>query len=133
MARWLTTARDRLSRTQTVMVAAVEAGVPHLTAARDMITAFQTMIRRKTANSFEPCLMQAKRSPLASFANGIAKDQAAVLAAITSPWSNGQVEGQITKLKMIKRQDVRARQAGPARSTPWSMAHDPAALNPRQS
>jgi len=25
-------------------------------------------------------------------------------AAITSPWSNGQTEGQITRLKLIKRQ-----------------------------
>ena len=27
-----------------------------------------------------------------------------MLAAITSPWSSGQVEGQITKLKLVKRQ-----------------------------
>ena len=32
------------------------------------------------------------------------KDHAAVAAAITSPWSNGQTEGQITKLKLVKRQ-----------------------------
>lgn len=31
-------------------------------------------------------------------------DRAAVLAAITEPWSNGQTEGQITKLKLVKRQ-----------------------------
>lgn len=41
---------------------------------------------------------------MASFANGIIKDQAAVENAITSPWSNGQTEGQITKLKLVKRQ-----------------------------
>ncbi|SEF11372.1 Transposase [Rhizobiales bacterium GAS191] len=34
----------------------------------------------------------------------IAKDRRAVLAAITEPWSNGQTEGQITKLKLVKRQ-----------------------------
>jgi len=27
-----------------------------------------------------------------------------VCAAITEPWSNGQTEGQITKLKLVKRQ-----------------------------
>jgi hypothetical protein len=43
-------------------------------------------------------------SLVASFANGIIKDQAAVSAAITSSWSNGQTEGQITKLKLVKRQ-----------------------------
>jgi transposase len=35
---------------------------------------------------------------------GIRKDKAAVAAAIAEPWSNGQVEGQITKLKLVKRQ-----------------------------
>lgn len=32
------------------------------------------------------------------------KDIDAVRAAIASNWSNGQTEGQITKLKLIKRQ-----------------------------
>jgi transposase len=41
---------------------------------------------------------------VASFANGGTQDQAAVTAAITSSWSNGQTEGQITKLKLVKRQ-----------------------------
>jgi len=36
-------------------------------------------------------------------ANRIIRDQAAVLEAITSPWSSGQVEGQITKPKLVKR------------------------------
>jgi len=39
-----------------------------------------------------------------SFANGVAKDKSAIGAAITSHWSNGQTEGQITKLKLVKRQ-----------------------------
>jgi transposase len=41
---------------------------------------------------------------LASFATGIVADRKAVAAAIIEPWSNGQAEGQITKLKLIKRQ-----------------------------
>ncbi|MBY6266350.1 transposase [Azospirillum sp. 412522] len=41
---------------------------------------------------------------MASFANGVAKDRTAVIAAITLPWSNSQTEGQITKLKLVKRQ-----------------------------
>ncbi len=42
-------------------------------------------------------------SLIASFVNGVAKDIRAVRAAIVSPWSNGQTEGQITKLKLVKR------------------------------
>ena len=43
-------------------------------------------------------------SLLASFGKGIKADLAAVRAALTEPWSNGQTEGQITKLKLVKRQ-----------------------------
>ena len=34
----------------------------------------------------------------------ITKAKAAVRAAIVEPWSNGQTEGHINKLKMVKRQ-----------------------------
>ena len=39
-----------------------------------------------------------------SFATGIRQDYAAVAAALAYEWSNGQVEGQINKLKLLKRQ-----------------------------
>ncbi len=38
------------------------------------------------------------------FCEGLERDNAAVLAAIQLPWSNGQVEGQVHRLKLIKRQ-----------------------------
>jgi transposase len=47
---------------------------------------------------------RAGRSLVASFANGVIRDRAAIQNAISSMWSNGQTEGQITKLKLIKRQ-----------------------------
>ena len=62
------------------------------------------MIRKKAEADFEPWIAAASPSLIASFANGIAKDTAAVHAAIMQPWSNGQTEGQITKLKLVKRQ-----------------------------
>ena len=39
-----------------------------------------------------------------SFASGIVQDHAAVKAALTESWSNGQTEGHNTKLKLVKRQ-----------------------------
>jgi len=65
------------------------------------------MILRKAEIDFEPWINVCKRSLIASFAAGVAKDKAAVLAAIMQPWSNGQVEAQITKLKLVKRQMYR--------------------------
>lgn len=41
---------------------------------------------------------------LRTFAAGIKRDQAAVLAALTYSWSQGQVEGQVHRLKLLKRQ-----------------------------
>jgi transposase len=38
-----------------------------------------------------------------TFAGGLEQDGAAVRAALTTPWRNGQAEGQITRLKLIKR------------------------------
>jgi len=38
------------------------------------------------------------------FALGLKRDFAAVEAAIDLPWSNGQTEGQVNRLKTIKRQ-----------------------------
>lgn len=104
IARLMTTARDHLSKAETVMIAAIEAGVPTLIAARDLIDRFHAMIRRKAGRDLEPWIEEARASLIASFANGVTRDRAAVRAAITSPWSNGQTEGQITRLKLVKRQ-----------------------------
>jgi len=104
IARLLTVDCGQLSKSETVMVAAIEIGVPALVEARELIAAFQTMIRKRTLVTFDPWIESAKTSLLASFVNGVIKDRAAVSAAISSPWSNGQAEGQITKLKLVKRQ-----------------------------
>ena len=37
-------------------------------------------------------------------ASGVRTDKVAIAAAIEEPWSNGPIEGQITKLKLVKRQ-----------------------------
>jgi hypothetical protein len=41
---------------------------------------------------------------LRSFANGLQKDFLAVKEATVSEWSNGQTEGQVNRLKLLKRQ-----------------------------
>lgn len=104
IARLMTIGRDALTKAEAVTVAAVEGGAPLLVEAREIIAAFQAMVRKKSVADLEPWLERARSSLVASFVNGVIKDQAAVSAAITLPWSNGQTEGQITKLKLVKRQ-----------------------------
>ena len=62
------------------------------------------MVRKRALVELGAWLARARSSLVASFATGVTKDQAAVTAAISLPWSNGQTEGQITKLKLVKRQ-----------------------------
>src|SRR6185437_9252623 len=104
IARLMTIGRDVLTKVETVTVAAIEAGVPNLVEAREIIADFHMMIRRKAEAGLAPWIERARPSLVASFANGIVKDEAAVRAAITSLWSNGQTEGQITRLKLVRRQ-----------------------------
>ena len=105
IARLMTTGRDTLSKSQTMTIAAIEDGVPPLIEARAVIAAFHTMIRKKAEAELGNAWIEWARSSLVkSFANGVAKDRAAIGAAIVSAWSNGQTEGQITKLKLVKRQ-----------------------------
>jgi transposase len=71
---------------------------------RDLAMRFAAMVRARTSKAFEAWQADAAGSELQSFANGLRQDEAAVKAALSLPWSNGQTEGQITRLKLIKRQ-----------------------------
>ncbi|MGV7219332.1 transposase, partial [Bradyrhizobium sp. UFLA05-112] len=104
IARLMTIGRDLLTKAETVTIAAIEAGVPSLVEARDIIAEFHVMIRRKVEEGLTSWIERARISLVASFANGVVRDEAAVRAEITSPWSNGQTEGQITRLKLVRRQ-----------------------------
>ena len=104
LSRLLTTRRDHLSKADAIMVAAIETGVPALGTARELMERFHRMLRAGDADALAPWLTDASASLFASFGKGIRADLDAVRAALTEPWSNGQTEGQITKLKLVKRQ-----------------------------
>jgi transposase len=65
---------------------------------REIVADFQAMIRRRAPAELDPWIERAKTSLVAALASGVTKDKAAVSAAISSDWSNGQTEGQICKL-----------------------------------
>ena len=82
-------------------MAAIESRVAVLVEAREIILEFQGIIRRKALADLDAWV---GRTLVAAFANGVSKDKAAIEAAIALSWSNGQAEGQICKLKLVKRQ-----------------------------
>ncbi len=68
---------------------------------------FGQMVRERQAEKLEAWFAEAAVSSvpeLRHFASSLRRDEAAVRAAMTLPWSNGQVEGQVNRLKTIKRQ-----------------------------
>jgi hypothetical protein len=85
-------------------VAIIEAAVPTLVTARNLMDRFHGMNQSRMSAELEPWITDAMPGLLGSFAKGIVQDRAAVHAALTQPWSNGQTEGQNTKLKLVKRQ-----------------------------
>ncbi len=86
------------------MVARIEAALPALATARILAGRFTEMVRYGMEAALAPWLEEAEDSMPDALARGLRKDCDAVAAALTGPWSNGQTEGQINRLKMLKRQ-----------------------------
>jgi transposase len=79
---------------------------PEIAVAYPLGHAFVDIVRQRKAAEFDDWLAQAKASnvpELQRFAASLRCDYDAVRAALTLPWSNGQVEGQVNRLKLVKR------------------------------
>lgn len=85
----------RCARPKTALVAAIEGGFPAVINARKIIAYSSSIIRRRTLEEWTRWLEPVSQSIMASFANGIINDRAAVQEASTSPSANGQSEGQM--------------------------------------
>jgi transposase len=94
IARLVTVGRDTLSKGETITVAAVEAGVPTLVEAREIVAEFHRMIRRRADAELSSWIERARAGLIASFARGVTNDEAPVRAVIILPLSNGQTEGR---------------------------------------
>lgn len=104
IARLLTIGRDHLSRADAIQVAKIEAALPALATARMLIERFKEMVRNGREDELETWLDEAEKSLVGAFTRGLRRDQAAVAAAMRATWSNGPTEGQINRLKTLKRQ-----------------------------
>jgi len=68
---------------------------------------FRRLVCERDDTALAPWLATAATSGLddfVEFAKGIARDRAAVEAALTMPWSNGQTEARVLQLKAVRRQ-----------------------------
>jgi transposase len=88
-------------------LAQLTAQAPELAEAVALAQDFAALVRQRQPTHLEPWLARAAQStlpPFRRFARGLLADIAAVQAAVTLPWSQGPIEGQINRLKMLKRQ-----------------------------
>lgn len=95
---------DKVSPEERDLVDRIAAAAPALGTAADLARRFAAMIRGGDAADLDTWLTSARKSELAGFAEGIGRDLDAVRAAITEPWSTSPVEGQINRVKTVKRQ-----------------------------
>ena len=76
---------------------------PEIAALAATAREFFRIIRERDAAAWPEWQRTASGNSLAGFAKHLCRDEAAFLAALEYPWSNGPVEGQVHRLKLIKR------------------------------
>ena len=100
-------AASDLSASESAYLTALTRRCPHIADAQYLVMSFHRLLTARAPDQLPPWLEQCEHSGIAElvgFAQGLRRDDAAVGAAVRSPWSQGQTEGQVNRLKMLKRQ-----------------------------
>lgn len=104
---WLLSDADALTEEQRAYLQRLLAAVPVLATAQQVAREFGRVVRERDRAALRGWLQQAEASgipELRAVATGMRRDRAAIEAALVLPWSQGQTEGQVTRLKLVKRQ-----------------------------
>jgi transposase len=108
ITRWLLTRPDTLTHDEQAQLADLQDRCPHLNPLAAHVRSFAEIMTRRTGqHDLEGWLtaVEASDQPeLHSFAHGIRRDQPAVTNGLTLPYSSGATEGNVNRIKMIKRQ-----------------------------
>jgi transposase len=95
-----------LSQRQPLMLDVLKDTLPGFRLMRRLSLQFRALLRSHTPAGSSRWITDAKKSgiyALQRFAKTLRRDEAVVRNAIADPWSGGQVEGQINRLKTLKR------------------------------
>jgi hypothetical protein len=96
----------RLSEKERKLISDVRAESEEFDRTFNLAKEFVRIIRGQSEWKLSQWIVRANETgirELRSFANGLQQDYVAVKEATTSAWSNGQTEGQVNRLKLIKR------------------------------
>lgn len=86
---------------------AIENASPEIKQGLDLVQSFRNAIKTRDEISLSAWIDRTSNCGLPEFENFVTvlrRDEKAVRAAASSPWSNGQTEGQVNRLKVLKRQ-----------------------------
>jgi transposase len=103
---WLLRRPDTLSAERQAVLERMQQASPAFGRLYRLTVQFTEMLRKRQVEQLRPWLEAAQASELRelkSLADGIERDYAAVEAALRLPYSSGPVEGNINRLKLIKR------------------------------
>jgi transposase len=98
---------DQLKHEQQQLLDRIALQCPEIIALRKLALGFRAALAAADSTQLRAWIDQAKHSefgPVVRFAYGLQRDVSAVAAAVDTSWSSGQVEGQINRLKTLKRQ-----------------------------
>jgi transposase len=106
-AAWMLLQPERLNDTQRSTMGKLCQLFPQIERAKGLAQEFSRLVRGRLSDQFNGWLRAAMQSELKefeSFARGLSEDYEAVMNALRYEWSNGQLEGQVNRLKLIKRE-----------------------------
>ena len=104
---WIMSDPRGLTTDDKAQLAAILTACPELAALRTHVTAFAELMIQRRGRDLEKWINAATDSgqpELRSFITGLRRDQDAVTAGLTLPYSSGVVEGHVNRIKMLKRQ-----------------------------
>ncbi|GID27494.1 ISL3 family transposase [Paractinoplanes brasiliensis] len=104
---WILRHPDALTADEHAMFAQVRADCPHLDRLATHVTSFATMLIRRQGQNLDDWLAAVRADDLPhlhSFATGLQQDYDAVRNGLTLEHSSGAVEGNVNRIKMLKRQ-----------------------------
>ncbi|MFE9427747.1 transposase [Kitasatospora sp. NPDC006697] len=106
VVRWIMTDPARLRADDAQELKEIRAACPHLDAAARHVRDFAAMLHDRRGDLLPDWMNRVLADDLPaphSLVAGLRRDQDAVVAGLSSPWSSGQVEGQVTRVKLLKR------------------------------
>ena len=108
VASWILTHPDHLTDDRKTKLSQIRDRCPQLDALAAHVTEFAKMMTHRQGllalEDWLACVEAGDQPELHSFARGIRRDQQAVTAGLALPYSSAAMEGNVNKIKMLKRQ-----------------------------